>query len=429
MRKISAGASSPEARFTPAPFYYADVNPVIYRWEQLNWDYDARQRWFYEQFTGRTYGTVWQSECFRQDENTQYHKSIQGGYFSDPLAWTMPPMTQAVASYRNNPIAFSNYLILSQQYRPANLYCNRAADPVATIDHLYVAPRHVFGRVGMRVDMCLPSAAQLAARGSTGAGATNIYTGFEVNSNGGSQIFAFRLTDDGATLAYQCLIAKQTPDGLQIANGAPVTINNPLVWCEYYLEFDPPVFRFIQPTAGQTTCMNYPDVTEISCPSLAATPMIQPFIANESEVSTSDPATNPLTWYVGHWAIFPMVRIGNAYKIQKRTNPNATCSPFYSIFDSGGRPYLHINVKTLGCGCAYTIEHCETGEDQPALSPEARTWRRIDDSDYTGVTATPSGEAGIGLFNAARFLRVTLSGCNACGTEEIVFTANAGGER
>jgi hypothetical protein len=61
--------------------------------------------------------------------------------------------------------------------------------------------------------------------------------------------------------------------------------------------------------------------------------------------------------------------------------------------------------------------------------PEARTWRRIDDADYTGVTATPSGEAGIGLFNAARFLRVTLSGCNACGTEEIVFTANTGGER
>lgn len=434
MRKISSGAGVPEGRFTPQPFYFTDASPTIFRWNELNWDPDARQRWFYEHFTGRTHGSVWRSECYRQDDNTGYAKSIQGGYFSDPLAWTMPGIGQAAAIlFDNEPIPFCNYINLGQSTRPANLYCNRAADALATVDNVYIAPRNTFARCAMRMHMRLPSAAEIAARGSTGGGDTLLAVGFEVNSQGAHAAYYLHLIDTGAALQYELVVTGYGADGTtHNISVAPLTINKPGEWAYYYFEYDPPVFRFVQPTAaGDYNAFAYPSVTELTTPSLAATPVVQPFICNESEVSTA--AGNVLTWYVGQWAIFPTARIGNVYQINKRTNPNATCSPYYAIFDSGGRPYLHINVKTLGCGCAYTIEHTEDGKDQPATAvsgtSEVRTWRRIDDSDYTGVTAIPSGEAGIGLFNAARFLRVTLSGCNACGTEEIVFTANAGGER
>lgn len=194
------------------------------------------------------------------------------------------------------------------------------------------------------------------------------------------------------------------------------------------MEYDPPVLRFVQPIAGQTnywgdSTQGYADLTEISVPNVPSYAYMQPMIFNESNAYTGD----HLTWEVGQWAITPLHNTGSRYQVNQRSNPNATCPAFSAIWDSGAAEHIHINVTTLGCGCAYTIEWSDEGEDNPAAMPEVRTWRRIDDADYTGVTGTPSGEAGIGLFNAARFIRVTLAGCNACGNEYIVYTGNKSG--
>lgn len=429
-----AGTSLPESRLTEVPFYYTNVAPPVIRWQELNWQYDAAQRWFYNLLTGRTQESIWRSEMAYQ---TELQLRTQGQY-GDPRAWSLPHFENDIRAgmgYNGEPYQWANYLQMDENRRPANPYTGIAAQTGAletdNVDELYIAPRHTFSRVGMRITMQTPSAAEIAARGSSGTAEDVLFAlGFEVNSQGGTRAYWFGLYDNAATLQWQVTSSEfsawehsNLPARVAKAyNNRPFTINNPGAWADYYLEYDPPVFRIIQPTAGQTNFAAYPDLFEWSIESLGADAAVQPFMCNESLHYTGD----DLTWNVGQWAITPLHRPSNVYSVHTRTNPNGTCSPFARIFDTGGRPFLHINVKTLGCGCTYYIYHAETGEDQMAGYPEVRTWRRIDDSDYTGTTGTPSGESGIGLFNAGRFIKVQLPGCNACGTEEIVYTANDG---
>lgn len=424
MRTNTAGFTTPENRQSPQPFYY-NMPPPIFRWRELNWRYDATQRWFYNNFTGRTADSIWLTECSQQVDGAANAISQVGDY-SDALNWSLPVYVNSVATIGlGHPVAFSNYVQLGSNVRAANPKTGRAASVV--VDELYIATRHSFPRAAFRIDMRLPSAAQIAAR-TAAAGATDIGVGFEVNSQGGSFIYRLQLYDAGAGPVYRLQIIGYGADGtLHQIDSAAITINQPNAWATYYFEWDPPVFRFVQPTAGQTNCFAYPAVTELSIPDMAAVPHVQPIIYNESATRTDVLAPEPLTWDINTWAIYPLHVGGNTYKMTTRTNAGSACGSQSARFDTGGRPYVHINIES-GCGCTYYIYHTEDGANQPAGYPEVRTWRRIDDADWTGVTDTPYGMAGIGLFNAARFLCVVNAGCNACNVQTIVFTANSGGQ-
>lgn len=420
MKVVNPGFSIPEERFAPLPFYYRNQSPVIYRWDQFCWDkYDPLQRWFYQNFTGRAHGTVWRYEQNQQVDGTATAISAEGDW-SDSRAWTLPHY--AITGNTIETAPYNNYVDMSNNARPANPYTGRAAS--AVVDDLYIAPRITGDRMAMRFDARLPVAANLALN--------DVYCGigWEINSHGGRALAALECLNLGAgastSLTYVSPAFNSQAGGRYRAT-VPFTMLHPDHFCQYYMELDPPVLRFWQPIAGQTNAFEYPaPPIEISCPSLPSNAVMQPMAYNESNFATTAAGYE---FYLGTWANWQLHRQSNTYQVNSRScaSTDCGCSAYSVIFDTGGRPYLHINLEN-GCGCYYYIEHAETGLSQIAGNPEAQTWRRIDDADWTGVTNTNStGATGIGLFNASRFIRVrfdTPVAVNNTVTETIAFTAN-----
>lgn len=420
------GFSKAEPRTSPYPFYWRHQSPEILRWEWLHWNYEAKQRKFYQIMTGRTQGSIWMDECYPPDLMTGPDVNTKRAHASDIRSWSLPHL-DLTTGYLGEEDAFSNYLELWRNYRPYNPVTKRAED-ATDADMLYIAPRVTHNASAMRMDMLLPDETEI--------GANVLYViGWEVNSQGNAAYAALVFRGgvgcnlEASQQAYWSHSAVPDDYGGMNLVTAPVTINNPGDWARYVLIWDPPVLRFIQPEAGQTDPWSYPDMTEISVASIPRTAVMQPHLSNES-TTICEVATEP--WYLGQWAIYPIYHSHNMYQINKRTNPDlAACGDYEVIFDTSGRGHILIHVAGMGTSQTYTIEWTGEGADQPAGEPEARTWRRIDDNDYTGNTDA-DGIASIGLFNAARFIRVTLDesayeGCsNTIGTEQVVsFTANA----
>jgi hypothetical protein len=430
MKTVTPGFTVPEQRFAPLPFYYRNQSPVIYRWDQLNWSgaqanprvYDPLQRWFYENFTGRTHGSIWRYEQGLQVEGSANGTVAQGDW-TDTKAWTLPNYVITGNTIETAP--FNNYLDLSNNTRPNNPYTGRPATPIAA-DELYMAPRITGDRMAMRFDARLPLAASLET--------ANTYygIGWEINSHGGRCLAALEMYNLGAGtfvgLTYVHPAFNSQAGGRYRAATASTVILHPDHFCQYYMELDPPVLRFWQPIAGQTSAFEYPaPPIELSCPSLPSNAVMQPMVFNESNWVTK--AQQGYEFYLGTWANWQLHRQSNTYQVNNRVCGSGCCgcSIYSAIFDTGGRSHVHVNLKTNGCGCRYYIEHAETGLSQVAGNPEAQTWRRIDDVDYTGVTDTPAGEAGRGLFNASRFLRVRFDAVQVddnAGSETIAYTAN-----
>lgn len=425
MRQVTPGFSVPEQRMASVPFYYS-YPPEGVSWEWLHWPYDARQRKFYEVFTGRTQGSIWMDECNPTTVSLQGDVNARAALMSDSRAWSMPHIDVATG-YLGEAAggAFSNYLNMVN-YRPSNPYSGWVAN-IADIDELYIAPRVALPRLAMRVSMRLPTAATLT-------NGLDCYVGFEVNRQGGHEISC--LNFNGTANAYRLQhkhIAHRSTRGNAAAqatmdfggaewgaNDQAVTINNVAGWATYYFVYDPPVFRFVQPDVGQTDPFSFPDMTEVSVMGVPDFGYVQPFIANESTVVTSAAAD---TWFVGHWSIWPLNRQSNSWVLEKRTNPET--GNFEVIWDTGGRAHVNIHITSIAAARTWQIYSTGEGEDQAAGYPEVRTWRRIDDADWTGVTDA-GGIASMGLFNASRFLKIVLTETSGTGTQCIYCTANGG---
>lgn len=382
--------------------------------------YQARQRWFYTNFCGRTQRSIFESECAYQTEI----QNKQFGFYHDPLSWSMPEIdNNAAAAILGQPLVYSNYIDLVNG-RPANPYTGRGS-LIGVADPLYIATRHAFTRAAYRIALYTPSAAEIAAVGSTGANDTYLGFGFEVNSQGSHLIYAIELLDDGAALQWQ--MRAYTPGATQKIIDVdsiirPLTINNPGAWNWFEVEYDPPVFRFTQPGAGQ---VNYwvaagnPTITELSVPELAAQPMVQPMIFNESEVSTY----GTLTFLMNQWAIWPLSHEGNAYDLEYRTNP--TEGNLELIFDTGGRPHVQVTVVSIAASQNVNIHGTNLGQNQVAAMPLVRTWWPIRFAQ-TGAALDPDSRYSYYGFidNAHRFIRVTLTETSGTGTQHIIIQAN-----
>lgn len=397
-RIVSPGAGGlPEKRMYPMPFYWRHQSPEILRWEWLNWPYAARQRKFYESMTGRTQGSVWMDECLPETLNVALPLSMQEQHAADARAWSLPHI-ETETNYLAQPVAYQNYLLMHNNYRPANPYTGRAA--VATdVDELYIAPRVTFDSCMFQILMNVPDISEKTAN-------YTYWVGFEVNSMGGNQIMALEMDAAGGVFNVVCKnIGHHSSEydygGVCQADNNALVINNEGDWAEYFFVWDPPVFRIIQPDAGQTVAGTNPDMFELSISGVPRTSVIQPFIANESGVITSAAANQ---WLVGQWAIYPLYHQANVYDLRTRANPIAACDQFSHIFDTGGRGHILVYMESLGPTADCIIEWSGEGEDNVATRPEVRTWRRIDDDDYNQETDA-NGIVSVGLFNAGRFIR------------------------